>query len=175
MSAGDAGAAAGRVPAWRRWLVPAALAASGVALVFAVLWGAYFAKPGIKVFMFDAGPVEGMHIGEVRAFPELDLYLVGMGNGTIRAVDGRIASNGCRARWEPEAQPTIAQNPAGRPGAFLDPCSGAVWAMTGNQVVSPGTPEPLRTFIVRYDTLEDGRQHVFVELVGRDPPTSRAQ
>jgi hypothetical protein len=140
--------------------------------VGAVFWGYFIADPGIRVFEYDAGPVEGLEIGGVRPFEELGFYLVGLADGRVRAVDGRVHSSGCHVRWLPEDERGRQLNPRGVAGAFEDPCTGAVWAIHGDQVQDAGVVEPLRTFELAYKTLEDGKQHIFVEVIGRDRPAA---
>lgn len=159
--------AAGRVP---RWLVPAALLVVSLLSVGAVFWGYFVADPQIKVFEYDAGPVEGLTIGGVRPIEELNFYLVGLASGKVRALDGRPRSSDCFVRYLPSDPRGQSVNANGAAGVFEDPCSGAVYALHGDQI-DPGTGpvEPLRTFEIAYKTLGDGKQHVFVEVLGRDP------
>jgi hypothetical protein len=159
---------------WRapRWLVPAALLLVSFLSIGAVFWGRFVADPGIRVFEFDAGPVAGLEIGGVRAFPELNLYLVGLADGRVRAIDGKVHSTQCLVKWNPDDERGRGANPRGTLGTFEDPCSGAIWAVNGNQIDGAGrTPEPLRTFELAYTTLADGQQHIFVEVIGRDQVT----
>jgi hypothetical protein len=157
---------------WTRWLVPGALLLVSVLSIGAVFWGQFVADPGIRVFEFDAGPVDGLEIGKVRAFPDLGLYLVGLADGRVRAIDARVHSTGCNVTWRADDERGISANPMGAPGAFEDPCTGAYWATSGDQIEPAGRPlEPLRTFEIAYKTLPDGKQHVFVEVIGRDRPS----
>ena len=154
-----------------RRLVPAALLLVSVVSIGAVFWGQFVADPGIRVFEFDAGPVDGLEIGRVRAFPELGLYLVGLADGRVRAIDARVHSSGCTVTWRSEDERGRAANPEAMTGTFEDPCTGAYWATSGDQIEGAGRPpEPLRTFELAYKTLPDGKQHIFVEVIGRDQP-----
>ena len=126
------------------------------------------ADPAIEVFSLDAGPVERFAIGEVTPFAEIDVYVVGLADGRLRAVDGIVRASHCAVRWLPDEERTLSANPLQRPGGFLDPCSGALWAITGDAV--SGTVEPLRTFQITYRRDGDGMQHVLVEVIGRPSP-----
>ena len=86
-----------RVPGF---VVPLALLTVSVLSVGAVFWGYFIADPGIRVFEYDAGPVDGLAIGGVRPFEELGFYLVGLADGRVRAVDGRVHSTGCHVRCQ---------------------------------------------------------------------------
>jgi hypothetical protein len=157
----------GRIPSW---VTPAALLFVSLGAVLGSIWGGLFANPAIQAFEHDAGPVDQFEIGEVTAYEELEFFIVGRADGRLRAIDGRVRSNGCVVAWHPEDPRGVDQNPLGRTGAFVDPCSGAAWSMEGNLLASPVTPEPLRTFELAFKTLESGRQHVFVEVLGRERP-----
>ncbi|MCC6238250.1 MAG: hypothetical protein IT299_11870 [Dehalococcoidia bacterium] len=172
VTAPNASGGATRIP---RWLVPAGLLVVSVLSVGAVFWGYFVADPQIKVFEYDAGPVEGLTIGGVRPIADLDFYLVGLASGKVRAVDGRPRSSDCAVRYLPDDPRGRAVNANGVAGVFEDPCSGAVYALHGDQI-DPGTGpvEPLRTFEIAYKTLSDGKQHIFVEVLGRDRPPAPA-
>lgn len=151
-------------------LTPIALIVIAIASIGAVVWGSLVADPGIQVIDFDAGDVRDLSIGHVKPFDELNFYLVGLADGRVRAVDGRVASNDCHVEWLPDDPRGREMNPLGNPGIYADPCSEATWAMTGDALTpGPGGPEALRTFNVEFRTLDDGIQHVFVEVIGRDP------
>ncbi len=137
----------------------------------AVLWGAFISSPNIVVVQFDAGPVSDYAIGEVRAFPEVDLYLVGLEDGRIRAVDARINGEDRAARYDPDDVRGRTRNPRRVLGAFIDDVTGAVWALTGDAVRVADSP--LRTPNVTFRTLpgSDG-QHVFVELINHPNATN---
>ena len=124
--------------------------------------------PDVPVLLLDAGPESRFAIGEVVVFPEQNLYLIGVENGRIRAVDG-IARSGCAVRWLPDDPRGAAKNPRQVPGAYEDPCSGGVWAASGD--VLEGTEQPMRTFVVQSKTQPDGSRRVQVEVLGnRQPP-----
>ncbi len=159
-----------RVPLDLEALTPIALIVVAIVSIGAVFWGSLVANPEIHVINFDAGPVTDLAIGEVKAFEELDFYLVGLPDGRVRAVDGRVKGNECHVEWLPDDPRGSAANPLGNPGIYVDPCSDGTWAMTGDALTAgPDGLEPLRTFVVEFHTLEDGQQHVFVEVIGRDP------
>lgn len=161
---------ASRIPGF---VVPAALLLVSVLSVGAVFWGYFVARPGIRVFEYDAGPVAGLEIGGVRPIHGLDFYLVGLANGQVRAVDGRVRSSKCFARWQPDDERGRDANPRGVTGTFEDPCTGAYWAITGDQIHAAASPiEPLRTFQIAFVTPPGGTQHIFVEVLGRDPPAA---
>ncbi len=152
------------------FVVPAALLLVSVLSVGAVFWGYFIASPGIRVFEYDAGPVAGLEIGSVRPFEELDFYLVGLADGRVRALDGRVRSTQCLVRWQPDDERGRTANPRGVAGTFEDPCTGAFWSISGDQIQSAGTVEPMRTFEIAYATQPGGTQHIFVEVIGRDRP-----
>lgn len=153
------------------WVTPAALLFVSLGTVLGSIWGGLFANPGIKAFEHDAGPVDQFAIGEVRAYEDLEFFIVGRADGRLRALDARVRSSGCVVGWHPADPRGVEHNPLARPGAFIDPCTGAAWSMEGNLIASPNTPEPLRTFELAFKTLDSGRQHVFVEVLGRDRPS----
>jgi len=159
-----------RLPLDLEALTPIALIVVAIVSIGAVFWGSLVADPDIRVMYVDAGPVQDLAIGEVKAFDELDFYVVGLADGRVRAVDGRVKANECNVDWLPEDPRGSAANPLGHPGIYLDPCSGATWAMTGDALTAgPDGLSPLRTFTIEFRTLDDGVQHVFVEVIGRDP------
>ena len=149
------------------WTPPAHLGMAAILLitvigVFGVVWG-YLNPPGIEVEDFDAGELSRFAVRRVVAFPEKHLYVVGLEDGRIRAVDGRVASNNCKVDWLPDDPRGAQRNPQGLPGVYRDPCSGALWSFEGNAI--SGTNEPLRTPQVTVTAGQDGKQHVFVELI----------
>lgn len=150
----------GSVPVW---VGPTVLLALSGFFVGVVIWG--FLNPAdIRVEDFDAGRADTFRIGEVTAFPEQELYIVGMEDGRLRAIDGRVAASGCSVRWLPGDPRGRAHNPGGRPGVFEDPCSGAIWSMIANGI--QGTSEPLRTPFIHYRVPPEGRAaHAIVERV----------
>lgn len=152
----------------RSWNAPAHLGPTMVLVVtalgvFAVFWG-YFNPPPIQVVMFDAGDISRFGIHKVVAYPEQHLYLVGMADGRIRAIDGRVAGSNCKVEWLPDDPRGAERNPQGLPGVFRDPCSGALWSFEGNAI--SGADQPLRTPQVTPRISDDGKsQRVTVELV----------
>lgn len=131
--------------------------------VLAVFWG-YFNPPAIRVVMFDAGELDRFAIHRVVAYPEQDLYVVGLGDGRIRAIDGRVQPGDCRVEWLPDDARGAARNPNGPPGVYRDPCTEALWSFEGNAI--SGTDQPLRTPKITTRAGEDGQaRRVFVEVV----------
>ncbi len=128
-----------------------------------VIWG--FINPvEVRVVYFDAGRADSFEIGRVVAFPETELYVVGMEDGRLRAIDGRVESSGCAVQWLPDDERGRAYNPGGRAGVFQDPCSGAVWSMIAHAV--SGSSQPLRTPHIDYRRGDDGvATHAFIERV----------
>jgi len=154
---------------WRSWLAPGAMAFITLLGVAAVFWGRFVDPPSIAVLDFDAGPVAEYAVGDVRPFPEVDVFIVGLASGQLRALDARVASSGCVVEFRPDDARGAARNPLGRAGAFVDPCTGATWLLDGDQFEAAGrSPEPLRTFAVDYETPPGDVQHVYVEVIGRE-------
>jgi len=149
----------GRTPSW---LGPGALAALSAFFIGVVLWG-YFNPSDIRVVYFDAGPADAFEIGVVREFAGEDLYIVGMTDGRLRAIDGRVETSGCAVTWKPDDPRGAAENPGGAPGVFEDPCSGAIWSIEANAIA--GSLVPLRTPYIDYRPGSDGALHAFVERV----------
>jgi hypothetical protein len=133
----------------------------------AVVWGAFFANPDIHVQLFDAGPEEelltSLRAYPVAAFPEQNLYVVGLDDGRLRAVDGRVEASGCNVVYEPDDPRGGARNPFGNPGVLEDPCSGAVWSVAGDAIA--GSDEPLRTPQISFNEDAGGVRHLFVEVI----------
>jgi hypothetical protein len=136
-------------------------------------YGIFIADPDIRVQNVDAGPVSEFAIGQVNPLPGQNVYVVGLENGRIRAVDGLVEGSLCAVQWLPEDERTRAENPLGAKGAYFDPCSGALWTIEGNAF--SGADEPLRTFQVDYDTNGEGVQHVWVEVLGDRNPEPRTE
>lgn len=147
---------------WRRiaWGPLALLVVSALAIA-TVIWG-NLRGPGIEVRYFDAGPLSDYAIGRVVSIASEEIYVVGLADGRLRALDGRVESSGCSVRYLPDDERGRARNPRGVTGLFEDPCTGALWAVTGDAL--PGGLEPLRTRFVLIATGEDGVQHVTVEV-----------
>lgn len=149
----------------RGWLTILGLALVLIFGVGGVIWGAVVAAPDIRVQELDAGPVSGFAIGEVAPYPDVNVYLVGLADGRLRALDGIVKGTGCAVEWRPGDERTRPANLGGTTGAYVDPCSGAVWTKLGDAF--SGIDEPLRTFDISYITNSDGVQHVWVEVIGK--------
>ncbi len=141
-----------------------AFAAFFVFAAVGVVRGAYFARPDIRVQWVDAGPERDYAIGKVIPLAGQGVYVIGIENGTLRAVDGLVKASGCWVEFLPADERGRAHNPLQQPGAFRDPCSGAVWAASGDAI--EGARVPLRTFPVASFLAPDGSRHVRVEVVG---------
>lgn len=157
----------------RRWDARGRLTLLGLALVALVgiggaVWGGVVADPHFSVQSLDAGPVSNFAIGKVVPYPDVNVYLVGIDDGRIRAVDGIVKDTHCAVRWDPADERTRSANAGQTPGSYTDPCSGDVWTNAGNAF--SGAKSPLRTFQVRYETNEQGVQHVWVEVIGERSP-----
>jgi|GEM_PF-1260232 len=162
-----------RVPWYRPTngrLVLLGVAATFVFGIGGVVWGTLFPEV-IPSKLFDAGVESNFAIGKVVAFPEPNVFVIGMENGQLRAIDGVVKSNGCTVEYRPDDPRGAARNPRQVPGVYVDPCSGAVWAADGDGLV--GTDTPLRTFSVMGSTAADGSKHVQVEVIGERHPAPR--
>lgn len=148
---------------------PIALILVSLAGIFAVFWGQFFADPGIDVTLFDAGTVDDHAVGVVVVFEELDLYVIGLEDGRIRAVDGRLENSACTVNYLPDDPRGRSHNPTGTTGVLEDSCGGAVWALTGDAI--SGTNEPLRTPQITFRRDEDDALHVWVEIITLDVTT----
>ncbi len=130
--------------------------------LFAIFWGR--TNPvTIEVVKFDAGDVRQFAVHKVVAYPQQHLYIVGMPDGRLRAIDGRVEGSDCKVEWLPNDDRGAVRNPQGLPGIYRDPCSGAIWSFEGNAI--SGADQPLRTPVVTPDDRPDGTQRVQVELV----------
>jgi hypothetical protein len=145
------------------WVGPGAFVLVTAIGIGVAIYGTFFADPGIRVRRFDAGPVSLFAIRELRAYPDVDLYIVGLDDGRLRALDGRVQATDCSVEWRPDDARGAARNPGGLAGAFVDPCSAAVWDMLGNAIA--GGEVPLRTPQVTYHAQADGQNHAFVEMI----------
>lgn len=155
-------------PGLHNMIGPLALLGVFAIALGAVFWGAFGADNGIRVFRYDAGPVTDFAVGEVVPLADLDVYVVGLEDGQLRAVDGRVESTGCAVRFLPDDTRALDRNPAGQPGVFVDPCGPGVWSSDGDAL---GDTAPLRTFVLSAPEREDGEvRRVIVEVVGRDRP-----
>ena len=132
--------------------------------------GQFFADPGIEVTLFDAGAVDDHAVGVVVVFQELDLYVMGLEDGRIRAVDGRLENSDCTVDYLPDDPRGRSRNPNGTTGVLTDSCGGGVWAMTGDAI--SGTNEPLRTPQITFRRADDGLLHVWVEVITLDVTTT---
>ena len=145
------------------WVGPTALLVISGFFIGVVLWG-IFNPTEIRVVYFDAGPADSFEISKVTPYEEQDLYVVGMEDGRLRAIDARVESSGCTAEWLPNDPRGSAHNPQGLTGVFEDPCTGAIWSMEANAI--EGTDAPLRTPHIDYRPGTDGREtHAFIERV----------
>lgn len=145
------------------WVGPTVFLALSAFFIGVVFWG-YFFGEDIRVEYYDAGRADSFTIGQVTAFPDLDLYVVGLEDGRLRAIDGRIDGTDCRVRWLPEDERGRLHNPRSAPGVFEDPCTGATWSMIANAI--QGSNEPLRTPHIDYRPGPYGRAtHAFIERV----------
>ncbi|MEX2031387.1 MAG: hypothetical protein WEA81_00840 [Dehalococcoidia bacterium] len=149
-----------RIPGWAG---PVALLTLSAFFVGVVIWG--FLNPAdVRVEYYDAGRADSFEIGRVTAFPDMDLYVVGMPDGRLRAIDGRIDGTDCVVRWLPDDARGSAYNSSGAPGVFEDPCTGATWSMEANAI--SGTVKPLRTPYIDYRPgATEFNLHAFVERV----------
>ena len=115
--------------------------------ILTVFWGAFGADTNIHVVLFDAGTEESvltvLRQDNVLAFADENLYVVGLADGRLRAVDGRVQFSGCSVVLHPDDPRGRTRNPNGRPGVLEDPCSGAVWSVAGDAIARVN--EPLRT------------------------------
>ena len=145
---------------------PIALIAISLLAIGAIVWGGVIDKPEFHVSTFDAGPVTDFAVGELAPFGEPGIYIYGLESGQIRVIDGVVRTTGCRVEWLPDDRRDATDNPGQLPGAFVDPCSDALWAIDGDAI--DGTSEPLRTFVYTARAAEDGAIHIYVELIGRD-------
>lgn len=132
-----------------------------------VLWGIQNPKQ-VEVQYIDGGPESGYAIGKVVPFPEQNVYVIGLENGQLRALDGVVRTNHCVVEYRPDDPRGVDRNPRGLPGVFVDPCSGAVWAANGDAI--SGADESLRTFSVMGVNAADGTRRVEIEVIGDRHP-----
>ena len=150
----------GKVPPW---VGPTALLLISGFFIGVVIWG-IVNPPDIRVEYFDAGRADSFAIGEVTTFAEQELFVVGMPDGRLRAIDGRVEDTGCTVAWLPSDERGRVRNPRSAPGVFEDPCSGATWSMLGDAIA--GSEEPLRTPHIDYRRGPSGDAvHAFIERI----------
>jgi len=142
-------------------LGPSALFITSLFFIGVVFWG-LFNETEIVVKYVDAGPVDRFAIGQVDQVDDLPLYVIGLENGTLRAIDTRIEGTGCLANWMPEDPRGRSINYQARHGVFADTCSNKIWAAAGHAI---GGDTPLRTPHLEPRPGTDGKQHIFVEFI----------
>ncbi len=128
-----------------------------------VFWG-YFNRPEIRVVQIDVGALDEFAVGRLVARPEDNLYLIGMDDGRIRALDMRNQQTDCIVEWIADDDRGRAHNPDGQPGVFQDPCSLAVWSMVGNAISGSNVALKTPAVAVRPEG-EGGEMRVFVEMI----------
>jgi hypothetical protein len=164
-----------RLAAPNRSALVARISALAIGIVFLatlLAWarGVVAGGPAVPVRWVDLGPEAAFAIGRVVALPGEHVYVIGLENGQLRAIDGIVEGSRCAVRWLPEDARGAAKNPRATPGVYEDTCSSAVWAATGD-ALTPDTP-PLRTFEVRGATAEDGTRRAEVEILGTRQPAT---
>jgi hypothetical protein len=152
------------------------LSVMAIGLVFIatlIAWGrgVVAGGPAVPVRWVDAGPDSAFAIGRVVELPGEHVYVIGLENGQLRAIDGIVEGSRCAVRWLPADVRGAAKNPRGEPGVYEDTCSPAVWAATGD-ALTPDTA-PLRTFEVRANTDDDGVRRAEVEVLGTRQPATQ--
>jgi hypothetical protein len=147
-----------------------AIALVFVATLFAWGRGVIAGGPAVAVRWVDAGPDAAFAIGHVVVLPGEHVYVIGLANGQLRAIDGIVEGSRCAVRWLPDDPRGAAKNPRGTAGVYEDTCSSAVWAATGDALTAE-TP-PLRTFEVRGSTAADGTRRAEVEVLGSRQPAT---
>ena len=131
-------------------------------------------RPDFQVFLFEAGTIDGYESGDVRYLPEVNVYVVVLDDDGVakrlRAVDGIAPATGCSIQLDLQDARGRDRNPERQPGSFSDPCSAAVWYLTGDALERSSSP--LREFqITRPLPLRaDGSRVVEVEVIGRPNP-----
>jgi hypothetical protein len=129
-------------------------------------------RPHFDVFLFDAGAIEDYGVGELRYFPQARIYVIALdedpGAKNLRALDA-LSPHGtrCVIESDPKDVRGAERNPRREPGVFKDPCSQAVWYLTGDALTR--TSQPLETFHITQPPPHgaDGRLIVEVEVIGR--------
>ena len=140
---------------------PVILLLSSLFFIGVVFWGR-FNETEIQVRYIDAGPVDRFAIGQVDQVDSLPLYVVGLENGTFRAIDTRLEGTECAAVWVPDDERGSQINYQRLPGVFEDPCSQKIWAGAGHAI---GGDVPLRTPYLEPRPESDGKTHIFVEYI----------
>lgn len=143
-----------------------------VLLFGAVTRGYLSGGPKVPVNWVDLGPETGFKIGELRVVEGEHVYVLPLQDGRLRALDGIVESSGCAVEWKPDDTRGAPLNFGGKPGAFVDPCSGLAWAITGDAI---GHNRPLRTFAISRLEREGQPPHVQVEVLGDRTPKPREQ
>ena len=140
---------------------PSALFLTSLFFIGVVFWG-LFNKTEIVVKYVDAGPVERFAIGQVDQVADLPLYVIGLENGTLRAIDTRLEGSACLANWMPDDPRGKSVNYQASNGVFKDTCSEKIWAAAGHAI---GGDTPLRTPHLEPRPGVDGKHHIFVEFI----------
>lgn len=143
--------------------------------IAAILWGRLIINPDPEVFFFEAGPVASFTVGEPQWFPSVRLFVIALDDDGARkmvlALDAIAPGTGCTIKLDPDDERGTARNPLERSGSYSDPCSRAVWYLSGDALA--GTSSPLRTFRITRPLPEDeqGRPLIEVEVIGRPDPS----
>ncbi len=140
---------------------PSALFITSFFFIGVVFWG-LFNETEIVVKYVDAGPVDRFAIGQVDQVDDLPLYVIGLENGTLRAIDTRLEGSSCLANWMPDDPRGRSINYQAGYGVFKDTCSEKIWAAAGHAI---GGDTPLRTPHLEPRPGVDGKQHIFVEFI----------
>jgi hypothetical protein len=143
-----------------------------VFLLTGLAWlrGVVSGGPAVQVRWVDAGPESAFAIGQVVPLSGEHVYVIGLENGQLRAIDGIVEGSRCAVRWLPDDARGSEKNPSGLPGVYEDSCSAAVWAASGDAL--SGVDTPLRTFEVRAATAADGTKRAEVEVLGSRRPAA---
>ena len=142
--------------------------------VAAILWGRFIINPQPEVFLFDAGPAERFQVGDPVWFPEARIFVIAVDDDgerkMIRALDAIARGTGCTIELHADDPRGAARNPRGRNGVYTDPCSTAVWALSGDAIA--GTASPMRTFRITRPQPVDAQDRplIEVEVIGRPEP-----
>ena len=140
----------------------------------AIVFGRVCADPDVRVFYFQADPIEDFEVGAPRSYPQINVWVIALADDGVskqlRALDGRAPTTDCTIQLQPEDERGAEGNPTRRPGVFIDPCSRDGWYLSGDAL--PGTSTPLRVFTITRPPPEDaeGRPIVEIEVLGREDP-----